>query len=179
MKINFQVLKVQIENKFIKMKKRIVPLNCSESEFGVHLISTGEITLEKYLTAMVDNIPVRAGCRPIRSNVPWNFEEDYQLVKLTFDFKTTSFIGKVFRRSELAIKTRLVYLFGTSDWIKLITLPSGKKRTILIFFELCLTNSISYDNRPNILETVEMIEFLHYYGFDADDSNRAGEGKTF
>lgn len=150
--------------------KRIVPMNCSQDEFVKFAIDNKIFTRESYEAALIDNAEYQFKGRPLRANFPWGFDEDYVVIYLTLDLKTPDFISKIIHRSRTAILSRLVYLLGTSDWIKIITLSSDIKMRLIQYFYICWLENKPYAGRINVLETVELVHFLEECGFNANNS---------
>lgn len=155
--------------------KKIVPFVGSREEFVNYLILTGKMSITTYLNSLIDNEYVDASKNNQRGNAPYSYVEDYYIVALVLDSHTIEFISKIVLRSPNALRTRLAFLVGTASWLKVATLSSESKDKIRNYFRYCYENQVPYELRINVLETVEILEFLHYYHFDADNTDRAGE----
>jgi hypothetical protein len=155
--------------------KRISPFLGSRENFILHLLDNGELSLVNFLNSIVDNEHVDFSKRNQRANAPYSYEEDYYFVAMTLEMHTFEFMSKIFLRSPNSLRTRLAFLTGTSSWLTLATLSKEAKAKIRNYFQYCYCNQISYELRVNILETVELLEILHYFNFDASDCDRARE----
>jgi hypothetical protein len=149
--------------------KKIVPMNCSQEDFVHHLVSSGFFTPERHAAAIIDNLNVSVLGRPLRSNLGWSLEEDYVLVKILMELKTPRFISKILQRSETAVLSRMLYILGTSEWIRIVRLDEEEKKDLVQYFFNCCIYKTPYRNRVNILETVELCHFLKQCGFDASN----------
>lgn len=151
--------------------KRITPLVMSQEDFVKTLLESEKLTLEQYVAALIDNYFYDFQGKAPRSNVPWSFREDYDLVCLLLMQHSVRFISKVLQRSESAVNSRMLTVLGTSEWIKIICLSDSEKETLQNYFYNCMINNIPYEGRMNPMETVTLFHFLKYYGFDAEHTS--------
>lgn len=140
--------------------KRIIPVQMSSSEFINTLVNQHIVSQEEMDYIHIDNSYRDPSKKPERSNAQWSFDEDYRLIKHLTNLKTPEFIGKLFKRTKVAIESRMMFLLGTSKWIRIVCLSDGEKESLRCFFHDCMLHHTPYENRVNILETVELYHFL-------------------
>lgn len=155
--------------------KRISPFCGPREDFVLSLVEKGELSIVNFLNAIVDNEHVDFSKVCQRANAPYSYEEDFYFVAMTLEMHTFEFMSKIFLRSPNSLRTRLAFLTGTSSWLLLATLSNEKKSKIHNYFRYCCINQIPYQLRVNIVETVELLEILHYFNFDAVDSDGTRE----
>ena len=94
----------------------------------------------------------------------WSLKEDFLFVKLIFEGNSITQVSKNLNRLVSHCKKRFVKLFGTTDWVWVVTRTEEDKKRILMYLEqkyMTQVYTFVWDN-DTLQETYD---FLKYYGF--------------
>lgn len=94
----------------------------------------------------------------------WSMMEDYLLLIYVFDGISIKRISELLMKYPKECKSRFLKMFGTTDWVKVVTTPKNESRLVIDYIEIHYFNKTApfvWDDK-SIEETYN---FLQYYGF--------------
>jgi hypothetical protein len=94
----------------------------------------------------------------------WCIKEDYTLLTLISEGKSFTRASMIMGRKRKEIEGRFRKLFGTTNWVQVVTKEPYEFQIILEFLKmhyLCENEPTEWDE--NTMQ--ETVEFLSYYGF--------------